>query len=62
VERFLASPEFTEDTLVPNSDLEVYIAKGWTMPVSPKEKVLGLGRVHIPDFLPCGPFLDAVVI
>ena len=48
---FLASPEFTEDTLVPNSD-EVYIAKGTTMPVSPKEKYWAAVEYTFPDFLP----------
>ena len=48
---FLASPEFTEDTLVPNSD-EVYIAKGTTMPVSPKEKYWASVEYTFPDFLP----------
>ena len=48
---FLASPEFTEDTLVPNSD-EVYIAKGSTMPVSPKEKYWASVEYTFPDFLP----------
>jgi len=47
---FLASPEFTEDTLVPNSD-EVYIAKGWTMPVSPKEKYWASVEYTFPDFM-----------
>jgi len=45
---FLASPEFTEDTLVPNSD-EVYIAKGSTMPVSPKEKYWAAVEYNFPD-------------
>jgi iron complex outermembrane receptor protein len=48
---FLGSPEFTEDTLVPNSD-EVYIAKGWTMPISPKEKYWASVEYTFPDFLP----------
>ena len=48
---FLAGPEFTEDTLVPNSD-EVYIAKGWTLPVSPKEKYWASVEYTFPDFLP----------
>jgi outer membrane receptor protein involved in Fe transport len=48
---FLGSPEFTEDTLVPNSD-EVYIAKGWTMPISPKEKYWAAVEYTFPDFLP----------
>ena len=48
---FLANPEFTEDTLVPNSD-EVYIAKGWTLPVSPEEKYWASVEYTFPDFLP----------
>jgi outer membrane receptor protein involved in Fe transport len=48
---FLASPEFSEDTLVPNSD-EVYIAEGWTLPVSPKEKYWASVEYTFPDFVP----------
>ncbi len=48
---FLASPKFTEDTLVPNSSV-VYIAKGWTLPVSPKEKYWASVEYTFPDFLP----------
>jgi outer membrane receptor protein involved in Fe transport len=48
---FLADPEFTEDTLVPNSD-EVYIAEGWTLPVSPEEKYWASVEYTFPDFLP----------
>lgn len=48
---FLASPEFTEDTFVPNTD-EVFIAKGTTMPVSPKEKYWAAVEYTFPDFLP----------
>jgi iron complex outermembrane receptor protein len=48
---FLGSPEFTEDTLVPNSD-EVYIAKGTTMPVSPKEKYWASIEYTFPDIVP----------
>jgi iron complex outermembrane recepter protein len=48
---FLASPEFTEDTFVPNTD-EVYIAEGTTMPVSPKEKYWAAVEYTFPDFLP----------
>ncbi len=48
---FLASPEFTEDTLVPNSD-EVWIAEGWTLPVSPKEKYWASVEYTFPKFLP----------
>lgn len=48
---FLASPEFTEDTFVPNTD-EIYIAKGTTMPVSPKEKYWAAVEYTFPDFLP----------
>jgi iron complex outermembrane recepter protein len=46
---FLASPEFTEDTL--ESDGTVYIAKGTTMPVSPKEKYWAAVEYNIPGFL-----------
>ncbi len=50
---FLASPEFTQDTLVPNSDPpEVYIPKGSTLPVSPKEKYWASVEYTFPDFLP----------
>ena len=48
---FIASPEFTEDTLVPNST-EVYIARGTTLPVSPKEKYWGSVEYTFPDFIP----------
>ena len=48
---FLASPEFTEDTFVPNTD-EVYIADGTTMPVSPKEKYFVAVEYNFPKFLP----------
>ena len=48
---FIASPEFTQDTLVPNSD-EVYIAKGTTLPISPKEKYWASAEYTFPDFLP----------
>jgi outer membrane receptor protein involved in Fe transport len=48
---FLADPEFTEDTLVPNSD-EVYIEEGLTLPVSPKEKYWASIDYTFPDFLP----------
>ncbi len=48
---FLASPEFTQDTLVPNSD-EIYIAKNTTLPVSPKEKYWASVEYTFPDFLP----------
>jgi outer membrane receptor protein involved in Fe transport len=50
---FLASPEFTQDTLVPNSDPpEVYIPKGSPLPVSPKEKYWASIEYTFPDFLP----------
>jgi Outer membrane receptor proteins, mostly Fe transport len=50
---FLASPEFTEGTFVPNSDPpEVYIPKGATLPVSPKEKYWAAVEYTFPDFLP----------
>jgi len=48
---FLASPEFTTDTFVPNTDV-VYIAEGWTMPISPKEKYWASVEYTFPDFLP----------
>jgi len=48
---FLASPEVTEDTIVPNSDPpEVYIAKGDSLPVSPKEKYWASVEYTFPDF------------
>jgi outer membrane receptor protein involved in Fe transport len=51
---FLASPEFTEDTFlddaVPGDD--PYIAKGWTMPVSPKEKYWASVDYTFPAGLP----------
>jgi iron complex outermembrane recepter protein len=50
---FLGSPEFTENTYVPNSSpREVYIAKGWTMPISPKEKYWAAVEYTFPDFIP----------
>ena len=54
---FLASPEFTEDTLIPSIDPDdppfiQYIQKGWTMPVSPKEKYWAAIEYTFPDFLP----------
>jgi iron complex outermembrane recepter protein len=48
---FLASPEFTESTLIPNTQ-DVYIAKGTTLPVSPKEKYWAAVEYTFPDFLP----------
>ena len=51
VERIPREPEFTEDTFVPNT-IEVYIAKGTTMPVSPKEKYWAAVEYTFPDFLP----------
>ena len=48
---FLASPEFTEDTFYPNTD-DIYVAKGTTMPVSPKEKYWAAIEYTFPDFLP----------
>ncbi len=48
---FLADPEFTEDTLVPNSD-EIYISKGTTLPVSPKHKYWAAVDYTFPKFLP----------
>jgi outer membrane receptor protein involved in Fe transport len=48
---FLASPEYTTDTFVPNTD-EVFIAEGWTMPISPKEKYWASVEYTFPDFLP----------
>jgi outer membrane receptor protein involved in Fe transport len=47
---FLASPEFTEDSFTEDGDL--YIAKGTTMPVSPKEKYWAAVEYTFPDFLP----------
>ena len=44
-------PEFTEDTLIPNSG-DVYIAQGLDDAGLAEGKVLGLGRVHVPRFLP----------
>lgn len=48
---FVASPEFTEDTLVPNST-NIYIAKGTTLPVSPKEKFWVSTEYTFPKLLP----------
>jgi iron complex outermembrane receptor protein len=48
---FLANPEFTEDTFVPNSD-EIYIAEGLPLPVSPEEKYWASVAYTFPDFLP----------
>jgi outer membrane receptor protein involved in Fe transport len=48
---FLASPEFSEDTLVPNSN-DVYIAEGLTLPVSPKEKYWASVEYTFPDLMP----------
>jgi outer membrane receptor protein involved in Fe transport len=47
---FLASPEFTEDTFVPNTN-RVFIAEGTTMPVSPKEKYWASVDYTFPNFL-----------
>lgn len=50
---FLASPEFTEGTFVPNTDPpEVYIPKNTTLPVSPKEKYWASVEYTFPKFLP----------
>lgn len=50
---FLASPQFTEDTIVPNSDPpEVYIPKDSTLPYSPKEKYWASVDYTFPKFLP----------
>jgi iron complex outermembrane recepter protein len=50
---FLASPEFTEDTIVPNSDPpEVYIPKDSVLPNSPKEKYWASVDYTFPKFLP----------
>jgi len=50
---FFADPEFTEDTLVPNSDPpEVYIPKGSMLPNSPKEKYWASVDYKFPRFLP----------
>jgi outer membrane receptor protein involved in Fe transport len=48
---FLGNPEFTEDTLYPNTT-EIYVAKGTTMPVSPEEKYWASVEYTFPDFLP----------
>lgn len=46
---FFADPEFTESTLVPNSD-EVYIPEGATMPNSPEEKYWASIEYTLPRF------------
>ncbi len=52
---FLASPEFTQDTFrendVPGVD-DPWIAKGWTMPISPKEKYWASVDYTLPAGLP----------
>ena len=48
---FLASPEFTEDSLLPEHP-DIYIAEGTTMPISPKEKYWAAVEYTFPDFLP----------
>ena len=60
---FLASPEFTEDTLVPNSDPRGLHPQGLDAAGLAEGEVLGLGRVHVPR-LPAagGRFLDAVLV
>ncbi len=54
---FLASPEFTEDTYrendVPGVD-DPYIDKGWTMPISPKEKYWAAVEYTLPEVFPGG--------
>ncbi|HET8692789.1 MAG TPA: TonB-dependent receptor [Steroidobacteraceae bacterium] len=51
---FLASPEFTEDTFrendIPGVD-DPWIAKGWTMPISPKEKYWVSAEYRFPEGL-----------
>ena len=47
---FFADPEFTEDTLRPNTD-QIYIAKGTTLPVSPKSKYWASVDYTFPKFL-----------
>jgi outer membrane receptor protein involved in Fe transport len=51
---FLASPEFTEDTFLDDAQPgdDPYIAKGWTMPVSPKEKYWASVDYTFPAGLP----------
>ncbi len=59
---FLASPEFTEDTFVPNTD-EVYIAEGTDDAGLAQGEVLGRGRVHVPGFpAAAGRPVDAVLV
>jgi len=52
---FLASPEFTTNTYrendVPGVD-DPYIAKGWTMPISPKEKYWVSVDYNFPEGMP----------
>ncbi len=52
---FLASPEFTQNTYrendVPGVD-DPYIAKGWTMPISPKEKYWASVEYTFPEGFP----------
>ena len=45
---FFATPEFTEDTLVPNSDLRGLHRQGHDVARLAEGEVLGLGRVHVP--------------
>ncbi len=48
---FLASPEFTEDTWF-RTRTRCTSPKGWTMPISPKEKYWASVEYTFPDFLP----------
>jgi outer membrane receptor protein involved in Fe transport len=48
---FLASPEFTEDVIIPNTDPPfVYLQEGMTLPVSPKEKYWAAVEYTFPNF------------
>ena len=50
---FLASPEFTEDTFLADAQPgdDPYIAEGWTMPISPKEKYWAAVEYTFPEGL-----------
>jgi len=50
---FFANPEFTEDTLWPSpGTTDVFIAKGTTMPISPREKYWASVEYTFPKILP----------
>lgn len=52
---FLASPEFKDDVPNPNSSSgTLLVGKGWTMPISPKEKYWASVEYTFPRFLPKG--------